>query len=101
MDGSGMMESILVLTHTDERSALTKAALEAVEAGHELAWRLNAQLAIGIVAADPAPAASLLAATSARLLAVSGDAFTQARYATDAAACEALCRAANATVLPA
>jgi electron transfer flavoprotein alpha subunit len=33
------------------------------------------------------------------LLAVSGEAFTQARYATDAAACEALCRAANATIV--
>jgi electron transfer flavoprotein alpha subunit len=33
------------------------------------------------------------------LLAVSGEAFAQARYASDAAACEALCRAANATIV--
>jgi electron transfer flavoprotein alpha subunit len=33
------------------------------------------------------------------LLAVTGEAFAQARYATDAAACEALCRAANATIV--
>jgi electron transfer flavoprotein alpha subunit len=32
-------------------------------------------------------------------LAVSGEAFSQARYATDAVACEALCRAANATIV--
>jgi electron transfer flavoprotein alpha subunit len=32
-------------------------------------------------------------------LAVSGEAFAQPRYATDAAACEALCRAAQATVV--
>ena len=35
--------------------------------------------------------------SGAALLAVSGEAFAQARYATDAAACEALCRAAHAT----
>ncbi len=50
------------------------------------------------LAADAAIANSL-AATGARLLAVSGDAFAQPRYATDAAACEALCRAANATIV--
>jgi electron transfer flavoprotein alpha subunit len=33
------------------------------------------------------------------LLAVSGEAFAQARYASDAAACEALCRAAAATIV--
>jgi electron transfer flavoprotein alpha subunit len=94
-----MMESILVLTHTDEHSALTKASLEAVSAGCELAERLGASLAIGIVAADPEPAASALAACGARIFAVSGDAFAQARYATDAAACEALCHAAGATIV--
>jgi len=43
--------------------------------------------------------AKTLASAGSRLLAVSGEAFTQARYATDAAACEALCRAANATIV--
>jgi electron transfer flavoprotein alpha subunit len=99
MDWSGMMESILVLTHTDESSALTKGSLEAVTAGRELAARLGASLAIGIVSTDPKPAAGALAATGARILAVSGEAFAQARYASDAAACEALCRAAGATIV--
>ena len=46
------MESILVLTHADETgSALSRASLEAVTAGIELAARLGAPLAIGIVAA--------------------------------------------------
>ncbi|HWG22231.1 MAG TPA: hypothetical protein VG225_17030 [Terracidiphilus sp.] len=93
------MESILVLTHTDDANALTRASLEAVTAGRELAARLAAPLAIGILAADPAPAASALASAGARLLAVSGEVFAHARYATDAAACEALCRAANATIV--
>ncbi len=94
------MESILVLTHADETgAALTKASLEAVTAGKELSARLNASLTIGIVAADAAAAASSIASTGARLLAVSGEAFAQPRYATDAAALEALCRAANATIV--
>ena len=94
------MESILVLTHADESgSALTKASLEAVTAGIDLAARLSAPLTIGIIAADAAAAASSLPSSGARLLAVSGEAFAQARYATDAAAAEALCRAANATIV--
>jgi electron transfer flavoprotein alpha subunit len=95
-----MMEKILVLTHADESgSALSKASLEAVTVGLELAARLSAPLTIGIVAADAAAAAGALTSASARLLAVSGEAFAQARYATDAAAVEALCRAAEATIV--
>jgi len=94
------MENILVLTHADETgSALTRASLETVTAGLELAARLSAPLTIGIVAADAAAAANALASTGARLLAVSGEAFAQPRYASDAAACEALCRAAKATIV--
>ena len=94
------MESILVLTHVDETgSALTKASLEAVGAGIDLAKRLGAPLCIGIVAADPAQAAGALAESGARLLAVSGEAFAQPRYAGDAAACEALCRTAGASIV--
>jgi electron transfer flavoprotein alpha subunit len=94
------MESILVLTHVDETGfALTKASLEAVSAGLELSGRLSAKLTIGIVAADAATAAGALASTGARLLSVAGEAFAQPRYASDAAACEALCRSAQATVV--
>ena len=92
------MESILVLTHVDETgSALTKASLEAVTAGLELAARLSAPLAIGIIAADVTNLSKGL--PSAKLLAVSGEAFAQPRYSTDAAACEALSRAAAATIV--
>jgi electron transfer flavoprotein alpha subunit len=94
------MESILVLTHADETgAALTKASLEAVTTGIELASRLSAPLTIGIIAVDAAAAAGVLASTGARLLAISGEAFAQARYAFDAAAAEALCRAAKATIV--
>jgi electron transfer flavoprotein alpha subunit len=94
------MESILILTHADETgAALTKGSLEAVTAGIELAGRLGASLAIGIVAADALAAAAAVAGSGARLLGVSGEAFGQARYSTDAAACEALCRSAGATII--
>ena len=94
------MEAILVLTHADESgAALTRASLEAVTAGKELAARLSASLTIGIVAVDATNLAKTLASAGARLLAVSGEAFAQPRYTTDAAACEALCRAANATIM--
>jgi electron transfer flavoprotein alpha subunit len=94
------METILVLTHVDESgSALTKASLEAVTAGVELAGQLSATLTIGILGADATAASGVLAATGARILAVSGEAFTQPRYATDAAGCEALCRAAQASIV--
>jgi len=60
------MENLLVLTHVDETgSALTKASLEAVTAGRELATRLGASLTIGIVAADATSAAAVLASTAA------------------------------------
>ena len=88
------MESILVLTHADETgSALTTASLEAVTAGKYVAGRLGAPLTVGIVAAQPQVLTKGLPA--ARVLAVSGEAFAQPRYASDTAACEALCRAAQ------
>lgn len=93
------MKSILVLTHGDENTALTKASLEAVGAGVQLAARMGASLAIGMVAEDASAAANLLAETGARLLAVSGEPFAQARYASDAAACEALCRVVQAEII--
>ncbi|MGA2897083.1 MAG: hypothetical protein ABSE27_05755 [Acidobacteriaceae bacterium] len=94
------METILVLTHVDETgSALTKASLEAVSAGVELARQHTATLTIGILGVDATAAAGAVAATGARLLAVSGEAFAQPRYATDAAGCEALCRAAQASIV--
>jgi electron transfer flavoprotein alpha subunit len=93
------MESILVLTHADEScSALTKTSLEAVTAGKTLSERLGASLAIGIVSTDTAAAAAI-ASAGARILAVTGEDFAQPRYASDTAACEALCRAAKPTII--
>jgi electron transfer flavoprotein alpha subunit len=94
------MESILVLTHCDEAGiALSKGSLEAVTAGKELAARLGSTLTIGVVCGDAETLAKSLPSTGTRWQAVSGEAFAQPRYASDAAACEAICRAAQATIV--
>src|SRR6266568_753131 len=94
------MEKILVLTHVDESgAALTRASLESVAAGVEFAGALSATLVIGIVGANTEAVAQSVAGAARRVLSVSGEAFAQARYASDAAACEAMCRAAEATIV--
>jgi electron transfer flavoprotein alpha subunit len=98
--GVSTMETILILTHVDDSgAALTKASLEAVTAGLEVSIRIGAPLAIGILGLEAEAAASAVADTEARILTVSGEAFAQARYASDAAGCEALCRTAQATIV--
>ncbi len=94
------MESILVLTHGDEAGEqLSKGSLEAVTVGRELAARLGTKLTIGIVSGNAKELARSLASAEARLLAVAGEEFAQGRYASDAAACEAICRAAQPTMV--
>jgi electron transfer flavoprotein alpha subunit len=91
------MESILILAHADESgAALTRASLEAVTAGQQLSARLGAPITIGIVASQPE---QLTRGLPHAVLAVSGEAFARARYATDAAACEALCRARKPSIV--
>ena len=94
------MESILVLTHADESgSALAKASLETVTAGRDFAARLGAELTIGIVAKHATHAAKQVAGAAPRVLAVQGEPFAQARFASDAAACTALCRAVQPAIV--
>lgn len=95
-----MGESILVLTHADEGgSALTRASLEAVAAAVEMATKIGASLAVGVVATDSNAAARSTCGSGAHVFGVCGEVFGQARYASDAAACEALCRAAQASIV--
>ena len=94
------MEAILVLTHADESgAALSKGSLEAVTAGKGLAARLGAELTIGIVAKHATKPAAHIAGAAKRILAVQGEAYAQPRFASDAAACEALWRASLATIV--
>ncbi|MFB3829269.1 MAG: electron transfer flavoprotein subunit alpha [Bryobacteraceae bacterium] len=89
------MERILFLAHTEADGTLGRAALEALAA----ARALDGALAAGLVGAEVKPAADSIAGSGARILGVAGEAFAQPRYATDAAAAEALCRAAGATIV--
>ncbi len=88
------MEKMLVLLHTVD-GALPRAALEALG----LARRLGGEFDLAVVGADAASAAQQFSGGAARCFAVQGDAFAVSRYATDAAACEALVRASGAPVV--
>jgi electron transfer flavoprotein alpha subunit len=89
------VETILLLAHTEPDGALAKPALECLTA----ALALGGPLTVGLVGARVDAAASQIAACGAtRFLAVTGEAFAQPRYATDAAAAEALCRTTGAAI---
>jgi electron transfer flavoprotein alpha subunit len=88
------VETILLLAHTESDGSLAKPALEALAA----AKALGGELTVGLVGAETQAAADQVAGCgAARFLAVTGQAFAEPRYATDAAAAEALCRAADAS----
>jgi electron transfer flavoprotein alpha subunit len=94
------METILLLAHTDEGGALPKSALEALSGAKTLAGGLGGSLAIGLFGGEIQGAANALAgAGAAKILGVAGAEFSQPRYATDAAAAEALAKAAGATII--
>ena len=90
------MEDILLLAHTEADGSLGKPGLEALAT----ALGLGGALTVGLVgAATDAAAAQIAGCGAVRYLAVAGDAFGQPRYATDAAAAEAICRAAGCPIV--
>ena len=89
------MESTLLLAHTEEDGTLAKSALEALSS----ALALGGELTIGLVGQKVQEGADQVAACGARIMAVAGDAYAQPRYATDAAAAEALARACGAALV--
>jgi electron transfer flavoprotein alpha subunit len=95
------MEKILILLHTESDGSLPKSALEAISSAKQLAEGLGgACLTVGLVGEDIQGAADRIAGCGAeRFLGSSGPDFGQPRYATDAAAAEALCKAAEATLV--
>src|SRR5664279_1478474 len=94
------MDTILFLAQTEEDGTLGKPALEALGAAVELNKALSGTLVAALYGAKAQPAADAIAnCGAARFLAVAGEDFASARYATDAAACEALIRAAQATIV--
>lgn len=95
------MERILLLLHAEDEGSLARPDLEAVTAARNLCCALEGAVwAVGLAGRNVAAAANRLAGCGAgRLLAVSGDEFSVPRYASDAAAAEALVRAAGASLI--
>ena len=94
-----MADTILLLAHV-EGGTLAKPALEALRAAVDLHASLGGALAVGLVGPSAAAAASSIGRCgAARWFAAEDPAFEDARYATDAAAAEALARAAGATLV--
>jgi len=86
------VEKTLLLAHTENDGTVGKPGLEALAA----ALALGGEVTVGLAGADTGAAARQIAGCGAvRFLAVTGEAFGQPRYSTDAAAAEALCRAAD------
>ncbi|HBY61983.1 MAG TPA: electron transfer flavoprotein subunit alpha [Solibacterales bacterium] len=83
------MARVLFLGHTEADGGLAKGALEALEA----ARGLGGELAVGLVGAT-VDAGAIGACGASRYLVVAGAPFGHPRYATDAAAAEAIARAA-------
>jgi electron transfer flavoprotein alpha subunit len=95
------METILFLAHTETDGTLARAALEALGAAKTLNAALpGSTLVAGLLGANTQPAANQIASCgAAKFLAVTGGDFAASRYATDAVAAEALCKATGATIV--
>ncbi|BDG07552.1 electron transfer flavoprotein subunit alpha/FixB family protein [Anaeromyxobacter paludicola] len=94
------MEKVLFIAHPDADGALPRAALEALSAARALATSLGAPLTVGLFGADLARAAAAVAGAGAdAVLAADAPELAAGRAAADGAACEALCRAAQATLV--
>jgi len=95
------METILVLAHTESDGSIAKSAREALHVAAALRKSIaDSQLVVGLIGESVQAAANSIAACPAvKYYGVAGAAFAQPRYATDAAAAEALCKAAQATVM--
>lgn len=95
------METILFLASTEADGTLSQGALETLGATRALAAGLpGSHMIAGLVGATVQPAANQIASCgAARFLGVTGAEFAPSRYSTDAAAAEALARAAGATLI--
>lgn len=95
------METILLLANSEADGALAKPALEALGAAKTLAANIpGSKLVVGFVGLAVQAAANRVANCGAQsFLGVEGADFASSRYATDAAAAEAIAKAAQATVI--
>ena len=94
------METILLLAHTEADGSLAKSVREALHAARTLNKLLaGSNLVVGLVGENVQAAANSIAACPAtKYFGVTGKDFAPSRYASDAAAAEAICKAAQATI---
>lgn len=95
------METILVLVHTEADGSLAKSAREALQAGQTLSAAVaGLSLVVGLVGENIQTAADSIAGCPAtKYFGVAGADFGQSRYSSDAAAAEAICKSAQATMV--
>ncbi|MGH7992866.1 MAG: electron transfer flavoprotein subunit alpha [Limisphaerales bacterium] len=95
------METILLLAHTEADGTLAKSGREALHVAAALHKSLaGSQLVVGFIGEDVQAAANSIAGCpAAKYFSVAGKEFNQPRYATDAAAAGAICKAAKATLV--
>jgi electron transfer flavoprotein alpha subunit len=95
------METVLLLANSESDGSLAKSALEALGAAKVLTAGIpGSKLVIGLVGQMVQPAANRIAACGAQaFLGVEGADFAASRYASDAAAAEALAKVAQATMV--
>ena len=95
-----MGKNILFVAHVDETgNSLPRAAFDALGAAVEIAAQLGGTLTIGLVGENVQAAADAVGAAGAKILGVAGPDFAKPRYASDAAAVEAICKAASAEIV--
>ena len=88
-----MSHNVLFLAHVDESgTALPKVAYEVLGAAVELTTAIQGTLTIGIIGESVQGAADTVAASGAQIIGVSGTEVAHPRYASDAAAAEAICK---------
>jgi electron transfer flavoprotein alpha subunit len=95
------METILLLAHVEAGGSLARSAREALHAARALNKTIaGSNLFVGLIGESVQAAADSIAACPAtKYFGVAGAEFGQSRYATDAAAAESLCQAAQATLV--
>ncbi len=95
------METILLLAHTEPDGSLASSAREALHAAATLHKAFaGSGLVVGLAGQNIQAAANSIASCPAtKYYGVVGADFAQSRYATDAAAAEAICKAAQATLV--
>ena len=95
-----MTDMVLYLAHTEADGSLSRASLEALTVAQTTAAGLHVSLVVGLFGGEVCDAAASAGGCGAsRFFAVAGPDFASPRYASDAAAAEAIARATDATIV--